>query len=351
MDGKTAFVSDDARWAALTGRDGRADGAFWFGVVTTGIYCAPSCPARRPRRENVRYFDAADAAARAGFRPCKRCRPDHPPGQRIADICRWIEARDEMPDLAAMAREAGLSAGHFHRIFRRALGVTPKAFTDAVLARRVRAGLDGGSSVTGAIYDAGFAGASAFYQAAGARLGMTPTTWRKGGAGVRIRWAVGEGALGKVLVAATERGICAIALGDDAGDLVGDLGRRFPKAAIEPAEPGSAFDGWVQRTIALVDRPGAGFGLPLDIQGTAFQEKVWRALRAIPPGDTATYAGIAAAIGRPGAARAVAGACAANPVAVAIPCHRVVRANGELSGYRWGVARKRALLEKEAGKG
>ncbi|MEE8333639.1 MAG: bifunctional DNA-binding transcriptional regulator/O6-methylguanine-DNA methyltransferase Ada [Alphaproteobacteria bacterium] len=347
MDGNTNFVSDDARWAALTGRDARADGAFWFGVVTTGIYCAPSCPARRPRRENVRYFDDIEAAARAGFRPCKRCRPDDPFAQRIADICRWVEAREEMPPLAAMASRAGLSPGHFHRLFRRALGITPKQFTDAVLARRVRAGLACEPTVTSAIYKAGFTGASGFYDAAGARLGMTPGIWRKGGEGVRIRWAVSDAALGKLLVAATDRGICAIALGDDAGDLVDDLRRRFPKAMIEPAEPGSAFDGCVKQTIALVERPGAGFGLPLDIQGTAFQEKVWRALQAIPPGETATYAGVAAAIGQPGAARAVAGACAANPVAVAIPCHRVVRADGALSGYRWGVERKRALLDRE----
>lgn len=347
MDGVVEFLTDESRWAAIAARDARADGAFWFGVVTTGIYCRPSCPARRPKRENLRYFDTADAAARAGFRPCKRCRPDEDPRQRFADICRWIEGCEEMPDLTAMAREAGMSPGHFHRAFRRALGLTPKQFADAVLARRIEAGLDGAASVTGAIYDAGFANAGAFYRTAGARLGMTPARRRRGGAGMSIRRAVAATSLGAMLVAATERGVCAILLGDDADELVRDLAARFPAARIETAEPGTDFDGWVRAAAALADRPGEAGALPLDIRGTAFQERVWRALQAIPPGETASYAAIAAAIGRPEAARAVAGACAANPAAVAIPCHRAVRSDGGLAGYRWGAERKRALLERE----
>jgi len=348
MDGIADFMSDEARWAAVAGRDGRADGVFWFGVVTTGIYCLPSCPARRPKPGNVRFFDAAEDAVRAGYRPCRRCRPDDPPGRRIADICRWVERQEEMPDLAAMAAEAGMSPSHFHRTFRRALGLTPKQFTDAVRHRRLEAGLDSAATVTDAIYGAGYAGAGGFYRTAGARLGMAPARRRRGGEGLLIRRAVASSSLGMVLVAATARGVCAILLGDDAEGLDRDLARRFPRAVIEPAAPGSEFDDWVRAAVALVDRPGGGISLPLDVVGTAFQERVWRALQSIPPGATASYADIAAAIGRPGAARAVAGACAANPAAVAIPCHRAVRSDGGIAGYRWGTARKKALLEKEA---
>lgn len=347
MDGHTGFASSDARWAAVAARDRGADGKFWFGVVTTGVYCLPSCPARRPRPENVRYFDTPEAAVRAGYRACKRCRPDDPVGRRLAELCRWVETQEEMPDLAAMARAAGMSAGHFHRMFRRVIGVTPKQFTDGVLARRVEAGLESEPTVTEAIYAAGYSGAGGFYRSAEARLGMAPARRRKGGAGLAIGWATGESSLGTVLVAATPRGICAILLGDDAGSLSRDLRARFPKAAIEPVAPGSALDERVRAAIAFVDRPGAAFDLPLDVRGTAFQERVWRALQAIPPGETRSYGEIAEAAGRPGAARAVGAACAANPTAVAIPCHRAVKSDGGLAGYRWGEARKRTLLERE----
>ena len=267
--------------------------------------------------------------------------------QAVTRACRLIERSDELPSLDRLAAAAGLSRFHFHRVFKRLTGVTPKAYADGQRARRLRDGLAAGASVTAAIYGAGFGSSGRFYASSTARLGMRPSAARAGGAGATIRFAVGQCSLGAVLVAATEVGVCTIALGDDPARLVRELQDRFPKAALAGGDAG--FERWVAAVVGLVERPAAGLDpeLPLDIRGTAFQLRVWEALRAIPPGSTASYAEIARRIGRPGASRAVAAACAANPVAVAIPCHRVVRTDGSLSGYRWGVQRKAALLDRE----
>ncbi len=344
-------ITDDARYDAIRRRDAALDGAFVYSVRTTGVYCRPNCPARLARRENVRFHPTPADARAAGFRACLRCQPD---GVGIAArhaaavqrACRLIEAAEEPPTLAAIAAAAGLSPHHLHRVFRAATGVTPKAYADAHLARRAADGLRGGASVTEAIYGAGYSAPSRFYEQSAARLGMTPGAYRRGGPGAAIRFAVGQCSLGAVLVAATARGVCAILLGDDPDALVRDLQDRFPQAALDGED--GAFDATVARVVAFVDAPRRGLDLPLDIGGTAFQQRVWAALQAIPPGETRSYAQVAAGIGNPAAVRAVAGACAANPLAVAVPCHRVVRLDGNLSGYRWGIERKRALLAREA---
>lgn len=345
-------ANDEARWAAVVARDPRADGQFYYSVRTTGVYCRPSCAARVARRENVRFHDSRAAAERAGFRPCKRCKPDQPPlselkAARIAAACRLIERAEEPPSLAALAAAAGLSPAHFHRLFKATLGVTPKAFAAAHRGERVRAELaHGDGTVTAALYDAGFNSNGRFYASTNNLLGMTPSDFRAGGAGAAIRFAVGECSLGAILVAATAKGVCAILLGDDPDALVRDLEDRFPKAELLGGE--ADFEQLVAKAVGLVETPALGLDLPLDIRGTAFQQRVWQALGQIPAGSTATYAEIAARIGAPKAVRAMASACAANSLAVAIPCHRVVRSDGALSGYRWGVERKRALLEREA---
>jgi AraC family transcriptional regulator of adaptative response/methylated-DNA-[protein]-cysteine methyltransferase len=343
--------TDDARYDTIRRRDPAADGHFLYAVRTTGVYCRPSCAARLARRENVSFHASCDAAERAGFRPCKRCRPNEAPQRDrqaavIRRACRLIDAAEGMPALADLAREAGLSRYHFHRLFKQVTGVTPKAYATARRAALVQDALATAPTVTEAIYESGFGAASRFYADAPSRLGMTPGAYRNGGAGAAIRFAIGQCALGVILVAATDRGLCAITFGDDADALLRDLQDRFPNASLTGGDP--AFDATIGRVIALVESPGAAFDLPLDIRGTAFQQRVWQALRAIPPGQTASYAAIAAAIGAPAAVRAVAGACAANPLAVAIPCHRVVRSDGALSGYRWGIERKAALLRRES---
>ena len=342
---------DAARWAALAVRDARADGTFVYAVRTTGVYCRPSCAARAARPENVSFHRTCAEAEAAGFRPCRRCRPDEPAlaerrAEAVARACRSIETAETMPSLAALARAAGLSAYHFHRVFKDVTGVTPKAYAAAHLAAAVARRLPGAASVTEALYEAGYGAASRFYAGGAPRLGMAPAAYRTGGAGLRIRFGIGACSLGAILVAATEAGVCAILLGDAPEPLLHDLQDRFPAAEIEGGDP--AFEGWMAQVIGFVEAPGTGLDLPLDIRGTAFQQRVWAALREIPVGSTATYAEIARAIGLPTATRAVAQACGANPVAVAIPCHRVVRSDGALSGYRWGVARKRALLDREA---
>jgi AraC family transcriptional regulator of adaptative response/methylated-DNA-[protein]-cysteine methyltransferase len=344
------YASEEARWGALAERDRRADGHFVYSDRTTGVYCRPSCPSRPARRENVAFHADGAAARAAGFRPCLRCRPDEPQGERraeaIARACRAIEEAEETPDLGTLAKAAGLSPFHFHRVFKESTGVTPRAYAAAVRGRRVREALGGEASVTEAIYEAGYGSASRFYEAAPGRLGMTPRDYRRQGDGQRIRVAIGACSLGSVLVAATEKGVCAITLGDDPEALLNDLQDRFRNAEIVGGD--KDFEATVASVIQLVESPNQGPGnLPLDLRGTAFQERVWQALRAIPPGSTATYSDIAARIGRPAAVRAVASACGANPVAVAVPCHRVVRIGGSLSGYRWGIERKRALLERE----
>jgi len=345
------FASDAQRWAAIVRRESAADGVFYYAVRTTGVYCRPSCAARRALRNNVRFFDSATAAERAGFRACKRCHPDGAGlAQRhaalVARACRRIDLAETMPDLATLASEAGLSRFHFHRVFKRHTGMTPKAYVTAQRARRVRDQLLRGGDVTGAIYDAGFGSNGRFYAASSAALGMTPSRYRAGGEGATIRFALGACSLGSILVAATDQGICAILLGDDAAALLRDLEDRFPKARLIGGD--RAFERRVAQVAGLVEAPASALDLPLDLRGTAFQHRVWQALRKIRPGTTVSYAEIARRLGLPGSVRAVAGAVAANPLAVAIPCHRVIRSDGSLSGYRWGVSRKRALLEREA---
>ncbi len=346
------FITDEERWQAVLRRDEAAEGRFWYSVATTGVYCRPSCAARQPRRENVAFYTRRDAAERAGFRPCKRCRPDLPPRAErhrdlVAAACRRLVAAEVAPSLAELAGEAGLSPHHFHRIFKASLGVTPKQFAAAHRAGRMKEALEAGASVTEAIYDAGYGGNSRFYEQADARLGMTATSFKQGGKGMSIRYATARNWLGPVLVAATERGICAILFGEDDETLLQDLRERFPTASFEAAEPESDYQSWIEETLAFMKAPEAGCALPLDIAGTAFQEQVWQALRAIPSGETASYAEVARAIGKPKAVRAVAQACRANPIAIAIPCHRVVRSDGGLGGYRWGIERKESLLARE----
>jgi AraC family transcriptional regulator of adaptative response/methylated-DNA-[protein]-cysteine methyltransferase len=346
------YASEEARWNAVQQRDEAAEGHFWFSVATTGVYCRPSCAARRPRRENVAFYDHREAAEKAGFRPCKRCRPDLPPrAERQRDLvavaCRALEEGETPPALAELADTAGLSPHHFHRLFKSVTGITPKQYGSARRAGRMKQALKNGADVTSAIYDAGYGGNSRFYEEAAARLGMTATSFRKGAEGKMIRYGIAQAWLGTVLVAATEKGICAILFGDDVSELSDDLARRFPKARFEPAEPGSDFQSWIAQTLRFLEAPQARFELPVDIAGTAFQEQVWRALQTIPSGHTASYAEVAERIGKPAAVRAVASACGANPIAIVIPCHRVVRSDGGLGGYRWGVERKQSLLKRE----
>jgi AraC family transcriptional regulator of adaptative response/methylated-DNA-[protein]-cysteine methyltransferase len=345
------FAADAARWEAVKRRDRAADGIFYYSVRTTGVYCRPSCGARLPRRENVAFHASPVAAEKAGFRPCKRCRPTEAglaerQAAAVAKACRTIERADELPSLAALAQSAGMSRFHFHRVFKQVTGVTPKAYAAAHRAKRVRTALGASGSVTEAIYDAGFNSSGRFYAASTDLLGMTPRDFRAGGTGAAIRFAVGQCSLGAILVAATDKGVCAIMLGDDPDALVRELQDRFPKARLIGGE--ADFERLVAKVVGFVEAPAQGLDLPLDLRGTAFQQRVWQALQKIPAGRTATYMEIAKRIGRPKAVRAVAAACADNPVAVAIPCHRVVRLDGNLAGYRWGIARKRALLDKEA---
>lgn len=336
-------------------RDAAADGVFVYAVRTTGVYCRPSCSSRLARRENVAFHASCEAAERAGFRPCKRCQPNGPAvaeeqAAKVAEACRAIEetvaAGDEAPDLDALALEAGMSRFHFHRVFAKIAGVTPKAYAKARRAERVRRELSRKNSVTEAIYEAGYPSSGRFYAESAEALGMAPKRFRNGGAGETIRFAVGECSLGSILVAASERGVCAILLGGDPDQLSRELQDKFPKARLVGGD--KAFEHTVAQVVGLVEAPGVGLDLPLDVRGTAFQCRVWAALREIPVGRTVTYSEIAERIGAPKAVRAVAGACAANTLAVAIPCHRVVRTDGSLSGYRWGVERKRLLLEREA---
>jgi AraC family transcriptional regulator, regulatory protein of adaptative response / methylated-DNA-[protein]-cysteine methyltransferase len=347
----SAPAHDEERWQAVKRRDPAFDGAFLFAVRTTAVYCRPSCASRPAKRENVCFFETGAHAEKAGFRACKRCRPDKlgapdPQVEAVRRACERIEQAEEAPKLAELAARAGLSPYHFHRVFKAITGVTPKAYAAQTRSRRAADKLRTAETVTEAIYDSGFNSSSRFYENTDARLGMTPGAVRRGGAGASIRFAVGEASLGAVLVAATDKGVCAILLGDDPEALVRDLQDRFPNADFEGGD--ADFERMVAQVVGLVEAPGQRLDLPLDIRGTAFQQKVWAALSAIPSGATATYAEIARAIGQPKAVRAVAQACGANPLAIAIPCHRVVRSDGDLSGYRWGVERKRKLIDREA---
>lgn len=348
---QTAFDTEADRWSALRARDAAADGAFFYSVRTTGVYCRPSCAARPARPENVAFHTTSAEAQAAGFRPCKRCKPDQPSlaernAAAVALACRAIEAAEEPMSLEALAAEAGMSPFHFHRVFKAVTGLTPKAYADARRAERVRQALGETGTVTEAIYDAGFGSGSRFYEKSAQVLGMTPTRFRAGGDKAVIRFAIGQCSLGAILVAATEAGVCAILLGDDPQELIQDLQDRFDRAELVGGD--AEFEALVARVVGFVEQPRLGLDLPLDVRGTAFQQRVWQALRDIPAGETASYADVALAIGNPAAVRAVAQACAANALAVAIPCHRVVRTDGALSGYRWGVERKRALLDREA---
>ena len=343
-------TEDDPRWAAVVARDPRADGQFVYAVKTTGIYCRPSSLARLPKPQNVEFFDTAEDAEAAGYRPSKRASKDQTEvaaqhAATVAAACHQIEASDSLPALNNLAETAGLSAFHFHRVFKAATGLTPKGYAAAHRSRRVRQRLADGGSVTEALYDAGFNSNSRFYEAADQVLGMKPGDFRAAGQNNDIRFAVGQCSLGAILVAQSERGICAILLGDDPHQLVCDLQDQFRRANLIGAD--TEFEQLIARVVGFIEAPAIGLDLPLDVRGTAFQERVWQALREIPVGSTASYADIALRIGSPKAVRAVAQACGANSLAVAIPCHRVVRSDGNLSGYRWGVERKRELLERE----
>ena len=347
----TATVNDP-RWASVVARDPAADGKFVYSVKTTGVYCRPSCGARPARPENLRFHASCADAERAGFRPCKRCKPEQPSlveqhAAKVAGICRLIEQAETVPSLGELAESAGLSTYHFHRIFKAATGLTPKAYAAAHRAKRVRNELERSATVTDAIFGAGYNSGGRFYEKSNEVLGMTPSNYRAGGASTEIRFAIGECSLGSILVAASERGVCAIFLGDDPDALARDLQDRFPRADLIGGD--KAFEEIVAKVVGFVEAPGLGLELPLDVRGTAFQQRVWQALGKIPAGSTASYTEVARRIGSPKSVRAVAQACAANAIAVAIPCHRVVRNDGALSGYRWGVERKRALLEKESG--
>ncbi|MCK9917096.1 bifunctional DNA-binding transcriptional regulator/O6-methylguanine-DNA methyltransferase Ada [Microbacteriaceae bacterium K1510] len=346
-------VVDDLRWARIVARDKSADGQFWYSVSTTGVYCRPSCPSRTANPKNVRLHDTLESAKATGFRPCKRCNPDGLSTEAensalVARACRIIEESEEEPSLEELAAAVGRSPSHFHRIFKATAGVTPKDYAAAHRAKKVRHGLASGNSVTDAIYYAGFSSSGRFYEKSTNILGMTPSQYRAGGTNEEIKFAVGQTSLGAILVASSKKGVAAILLGDDPDELVRNLQDRFPKAHLIGAD--RSYEAMVARVVGLVETPGAGLDLPLDIRGTAFQQRVWQALQEIPVGETVCYAEIARRIGSPNAARAVAAACAANNLAIAIPCHRVVRNDGSLSGYAWGVERKRALLDREAGK-
>ncbi|HEY4547948.1 MAG TPA: bifunctional DNA-binding transcriptional regulator/O6-methylguanine-DNA methyltransferase Ada [Pedomonas sp.] len=347
---ETPMLTDDARWDAVMRRDAQADGRFFTCVKTTGIYCRPSCGAKKPKRENVFFVETRAEAEAAGFRACKRCRPEEAMrpdarGEMIARACRMIETAEEPPTLEALAEAVGLSPFHFHRLFRQATGLTPKGYADAARARRLRESLPASQSVTGALYDAGFGSSSRFYAKAEGMLGMEPQRYRKGGAGEVIRHAIVPCSLGLLSVAATQRGICSMMLDDAPEPLEAELRQRFPQADIVAGD--ADFAALVEQAVRLVESPRSNIALPLDVRGTALQQKVWQALREIPPGETLSYTQLAAKVGAPRAVRAVASACAKNTVAVAIPCHRAVRGTGALAGYRWGLERKQALLTRE----
>lgn len=339
-------LSDDARWEIALAKDRRFDGAFVTGVHSTGIYCRPSCAARPPKRENVSFYATPADAEAAGLRACLRCRPDAVARDEaaVAEAIRVLRDADEPVPLERLAAIAGYSPAHFQRLFKRAVGLSPAAFARALRLERATEALSQGESVTGAVYEGGFGAPSRFYEAAEGRLGMAPSAWRDGGRGAVIRWAVVETTLGAMLVAATEKGVCRLSF-DEGREA---LARRFPHA--ELVEGGEDFAALLEQVVASVEAPGDSRHIPLDVQGTAFQEAVWQELQRIPPGETRSYAQIAAAVGSPGAVRAAGSANGANNVAVLIPCHRVVRSDGSLGGYAYGLEIKRKLLAREKSK-
>jgi AraC family transcriptional regulator of adaptative response/methylated-DNA-[protein]-cysteine methyltransferase len=345
------YVTDEQRHNAITNRDRDADGQFYFSVKTTGVYCRPSCSARRARRENVQFHASCEAAERAGFRACKRCQPDETSletqyADRVSEACRTIKNAEQIPNLDSLAKSAGMSRFHFHRVFTKIAGLTPKAYATAHRAERMRSQLHKNDNVTEAIYASGYNSNDRFYAESKQMLGMTPKSYHEGGTGEVIRFAVGDCSLGSILAASSVKGVCAILMGDDPQALISDLNDRFPNAEIIAGD--RDYERVIAQVIAFVEAPQLGLSLPLDLRGTAFQQRVWKALRDIPAGQTASYTEVAQRIRSPKAVRAVAGACAANAIAVAIPCHRVLRNDGSISGYRWGVERKRSLLAKES---
>jgi AraC family transcriptional regulator, regulatory protein of adaptative response / methylated-DNA-[protein]-cysteine methyltransferase len=349
-DKSSKFVTDEARWQALVNKDERADGLFWFSVKTTGVYCRPSCPARLPKRENAIFYLSLEDAEKAGFRACKRCNPK---GRGLASqhskavtfACRMIKEADEFPSLNQLAEAVKMSPGYFHRLFKTATGLTPKDYANAHRADRMKQALPKWKTVTEAIYEAGFNSNGRFYAGSSKMLGMKPKEYREGGAGNTICFAIAECSLGSILVASSEKGVCAILMGDDPDALARDLQDQFPKAYLIAGD--EKYEKLVAKVIGFVEAPRIGLDLPLDIRGTAFQQRVWKELQRIPAGRTASYSEVAKRIGFPNSARAVAQACGANALAVAVPCHRVLRSNGDISGYRWGVDRKQALLTRE----
>jgi AraC family transcriptional regulator of adaptative response/methylated-DNA-[protein]-cysteine methyltransferase len=343
-------VADDPRWARIVARDRTADGHLWYSVITTGIFCRASCPSRTTNPRNVQLHYTLGSAKATGFRPCKRCNPDGPSiysenAALVAKACRLIEESEEELPLNDLAEAIGRSGSYFHRLFKATTGLTPKDYATAHRAAKVRQGLESGRRVTEAMYDAGYNSSSRFYEKSTGLLGMTPTQYRSGGGNEVIRFAVGQSSLGAILVASSEKGVASILLGDDPDELLRNLQDRFPKAHLIGGD--RDYEALVARVVGFVEAPSLGLDLPLDVRGTAFQQRVWQALQEIPVGQTVSYSEIARRLGTPKAARAIAGACAANNLAVVIPCHRVVRNDGSLSGYAWGVERKRELLNRE----
>ena len=344
------YVSDDARWQAIVRKEEKADGDFLYSVKTTGVYCRPSCPSRRPNRENVAFHKSPEEAEKAGFRACKRCDPKSPSlaeqhAEVVATACRMIKEADEFPNLDELAGAVKMSPGYFHRLFKAATGLTPKVYANAHRADRVQKALPRRETVTEAIYEAGYNSNGRFYADSSKMLGMKPKEYRDGGVGNTIRFAIGECSLGSILVASSDKGVCAILMGNDPDVLARDLQDRFPKANLVGAD--SEYEKLVAKVVGFIEAPKIGLDLPLDVRGTAFQRRVWKELQRIPAGKTASYSEVADRIGFPKSARAVAQACGANALAVAIPCHRVLRTDGNISGYGWGVDRKRALLLRE----
>lgn len=345
------YDDDEQRWQAVVSCDGNADGSFYYAVITTGVYCHPSCKSKTPNRKNLFYFDTHGQAEAQGYRPCKRCRPNEKRGaellqEKMINACRILEESVEPISLKNLAAAFGYSSHHFHRCFKKIIGITPKQYYQKTRIRNFRKELGDSKPVLEAIYAAGYASSSGAYDKDQEGLGMKPTCYKKGGEGILIRYGVGQCVLGSLIVAATERGICSTEFGDSEDQLLAQLHARFPNATFEKGD--AAFQKIVGEVVNSIETPDTAKHLPLDIQGTAFQHSVWQALRALKPGQTATYTEIAEKIEKPDAVRAVAGACAANKIAVLVPCHRVLRKDGSPSGYRWGVERKKALLDMEA---
>ncbi len=345
-----ALSSEAQRWNAVVARDAARDGEFVFAVSSTGVYCRPSCAARRPRRENVAFFSHPEQAEKAGFRACLRCRPRSVSGNLQSDwakeVCRYIEQHlDEPVTLERLGKVFRQSPFHLQRRFKAALGITPREYADSCRLRQLKRNLQAGDNVTRAMYEAGYGSSSRLYEKTASQLGMTPDKYRRGAIAATVRYAIADSPLGRMLVAATEKGVCAIQFARSDGELIEGLKREFPFAVRKPDQGG--LQAWVETLLATMTGHESNAALPLDIRATAFQRRVWTYLQSIPFGETLSYSQVAKAIGRPSASRAVARACATNPVAVAIPCHRVVRKDGDTSGYRWGMERKKALLEME----